>query len=74
MSNTQTTDSPPAIEAPDDLQTAPEVARQLRVSRTFVYEETRAGRLPAIRLGRSVRYRRSDVQRYLTAHTQDGQP
>ena len=47
--------------AHDSLLTAEEVARFLRVTRDWVYAETRARRIPHVRLGRYVRYRRSAV-------------
>lgn len=45
----------------DALLTASEVADLLRVTRGWVYAETRARRIPHVRLGRYVRYRRSAV-------------
>lgn len=41
-----------------DLLTAEEVAALLRVTPAWVYAETRRRRIPHIRLGRYVRYRR----------------
>jgi excisionase family DNA binding protein len=41
--------------------TADELAQRLRVSTAWVYAETRAGRIPHIRLRRYVRYRRSTI-------------
>ncbi len=41
-----------------DLLTAEEVAALLRVTPAWVYSETRRHRIPHIRLGRYVRYRR----------------
>lgn len=73
MATAHTPDTPPPITA-DALLTTTEVAQLLRVSRTFVYTETREGALPAIRLGRAVRYRRSDVDNYLAQRAQDSTP
>lgn len=42
----------------DNLMTAEEVAAVLGVPKTWVYAETRAGRIPHITLGRYRRYRR----------------
>jgi excisionase family DNA binding protein len=39
------------------LLTAEEVAELLGVSATWVYEQSRAGRIPTVRLGRYRRYR-----------------
>ncbi len=49
----------------DPLLTADEVARVLRVTRAWVYTETRARRIPHVRLGRYVRYRRSAVEAWV---------
>ncbi|MBA3380812.1 MAG: helix-turn-helix domain-containing protein [Actinobacteria bacterium] len=49
----------------DPLLTADEVARVLRVTRAWVYTETRACRIPHVRLGRYVRYRRSAVEAWV---------
>lgn len=49
----------------DALLTADEVADLLRVTRGWVYAETRARRIPHVRLGRYVRYRRSAVEAWV---------
>ncbi len=51
------------VELGDGLEymTADELAQRLRVSTAWVYAETRAGRIPHIRLRRYVRYRRSMI-------------
>jgi excisionase family DNA binding protein len=48
-----------------ELLTVPEVAKLLKLSVTFVWREVRAGTLPTIRLGRSVRVTRADLDSYL---------
>ena len=58
----------PAVTAPPGggkLLTADEVALRLRVAKGWVYAETRAGRLPHVRLGRYVRYRDAAIDRWL---------
>ena len=50
---------------PSELFTVPEVAKLLKLSVTFVWREVRAGTLPTIRLGRSVRVTRADLDAYL---------
>jgi excisionase family DNA binding protein len=47
------------------LLTAGEVAQLLGVPRTWVYEQSRAGRIPTVRLGRYRRYRREAIERWL---------
>lgn len=49
----------------DPLLTAGEVAELLRVSKAWVYAETRARRIPHVPLGRYVRYRRSAVLHWI---------
>jgi excisionase family DNA binding protein len=45
--------------------TADEVAAALRVKRGWVYAQTRANRIPHVRLGHYVRYRRSALTGWL---------
>jgi excisionase family DNA binding protein len=49
----------------EPLLTADEVASFMRVTRSWVYAETRRDALPHARLGRYVRYRRSAIERWL---------
>ena len=49
------------------LMLAADVAELLQVSTAWVYAETRRGRLPHIRLGRYVRYRRAAIEAWLDA-------
>lgn len=49
----------------DRLLTADEVAEMLRVTRGWIYAETRARRIPHLRLGRYVRYRESAVREWM---------
>ena len=51
----------------DPLLTADEVAALLRVSKAWVYAETRKKRIPHVPLGRYVRYRRSAVIEWIAA-------
>ncbi len=50
----------------DPLMTAGEVALLLRVTKAWVYTQTRARRIPHVSLGRYVRYRRSAVEAWLS--------
>ena len=47
------------------LLTAPEVAQMLGVPRTWVYEQTRAGRIPTVTLGRYRRYREEAIKEWI---------
>jgi excisionase family DNA binding protein len=52
------------------LLEAEEVARYLGMRIDWVYREVRAGRLPHIRLGRAVRFRRESINAWLAAQEQ----
>ena len=47
------------------LMTAREVADMLGVGADWIYSETRAGRIPHVKLGRSRRYRRESIDAWL---------
>jgi excisionase family DNA binding protein len=49
----------------DALLTAPEVAQMLGVPRTWVYEQSRAGRIPTVTLGRYRRYREEAIREWI---------
>lgn len=49
----------------DRLLQAHEVAELLNVKTTWVRSATRAGKLPAVRLGRWVRYDRADIEAWI---------
>lgn len=49
----------------DPLLTADDVAALMRVTRAWVYAETRRDALPHLRLGRYVRYRRSAIEAWM---------
>jgi excisionase family DNA binding protein len=44
-----------------EYMTADELARRLHMTPAWVYNETRAGRIPHLKLRRYVRYRRSAI-------------
>ncbi len=50
------------------LLLADDVAEMLGVPKTWVYAETRAGRLPHVTLGRYRRYRRAAVEAWIADH------
>ena len=52
-------------EGPDDLLTAEEVAALLRMTPAWVYAQTRRRRIPHLRLGRYVRYRREALEDWM---------
>ena len=55
----------PSSEQPRHYLTVVEVAAMLRVSRATVYRLVHAGRLPGMRIGRSVRIPRDAVENYI---------
>lgn len=50
---------------PVDLMTAAQVAEYLQLHKLTIYKYIREGRLPAVRLGRSLRIMKADVERFL---------
>ena len=49
--------------------TLAEVAQFLRISKSKLYQERKAGKLRIIRFGRAVRIRERDLQRYVQGAT-----
>jgi excisionase family DNA binding protein len=56
-----------SVPSPSRLLEADEVAQQLGMTTDWIYREVRAGRLPHIRLGRYVRFRRESIDAWLDA-------
>ena len=52
---------------PSLLLEADDVARHIGMTADWVYREVRAGRMPHIRLGRYVRFRRESIDAWLVA-------
>jgi excisionase family DNA binding protein len=73
------TDEGPALRAgpssgmTERLLTADQVAQLLQVKRSWVYAETRAGRIPHVPLGRYVRYRLDAIEVWIR-EMEDGVP
>lgn len=61
------------LEISDKLMTVEDVSRYLGVSKDFIYDEVRGGRLRASRIARQFRFRSVDVDAFLeaTAVSQD---
>jgi excisionase family DNA binding protein len=49
-----------------DLLTPNDVCALLKVKKSWLYDEVEAGRVDAIRLGKQLRFRASDLARYLS--------
>jgi excisionase family DNA binding protein len=50
----------------DRLLTGGDVARFLNISQAFAYQLMRQGEIPTVRMGRSVRVRRQDLERFIS--------
>ncbi len=48
-----------------EVMTVSEVAQFLRVNPQTVYRKAKAGELPAVRIGRAIRFRRSELEAWL---------
>ena len=63
------TESPAPAARPDlrdlDLLTPDDVCTLLKVKKSWLYDEVETGRLYALRLGKQLRFRPSDLARYL---------
>lgn len=53
-----------------EIMTIPEVARYLKISKAKIYYMVQGHELPVIRIGRNVRIRRSDLEKWLQDHTE----
>ncbi len=56
------------VVAEKDLERPRDTARRLGLSVPQVYALASAGTLPAVRIGRSVRFRPADVDRFIREH------
>jgi excisionase family DNA binding protein len=53
------------------LLTAEDVAQRLGVKTGWVYEQSRAGRMPTVKLGRYYRYRPEAIERWIAAQEEE---
>ena len=56
------------------LLTAEEVAEQLQVSPSWIYEHVQVGQFPAVRCGRLVRFDQADVDAWVRGHRVNVEP
>ena len=49
----------------NDILTVSEVAEYLRINPQTVYRKAKAGELPAVRIGRAIRFRRAELDAWL---------
>ncbi len=52
------------------LMRVSEVAHELRLARSFVYELIQSGQLPVVRIGRSVRVPRAELEAWVQERAQ----
>lgn len=58
-------------EVPERLLTAKETCERLQVGRSWLYERARRTGFPVIRMGKSLRFRLSEVEGWLTEHSSE---
>ena len=51
-----------------DLLSIPELCEELGMGKSWVYRRLRSGEIPSVRLGRSIKVRRQDLEEYLESH------
>ncbi len=66
MSSTNPTGTPGSLSTGDELMTVAEIAAVLRLNQQTIRNWIDQGRLPAVRIGRRVRIKRSDFEQLLT--------
>lgn len=62
----------PATRLQEPLLKPDQAAALLAVRTSWIYEAVRNGRLPCVRIGRHVRFLRSDLERWLTDQRDSG--
>jgi excisionase family DNA binding protein len=55
-----------------DLLTIDEVSERLQISKSWIYGQLALNRFPHVKLGRALRFRESDVARYVEEHLDRG--
>jgi excisionase family DNA binding protein len=60
-------------DTPMKLLTLPQVAKLLQISESFAYRLAQNGEIPAVRMGRSVRVRPVDLERYIEKRVDSSQ-
>ena len=54
----------------NDVMTVSEVAEYLRVNPQTVYRKAKAGEMPVVRIGRAIRFRRTELESWLKGESQ----
>jgi excisionase family DNA binding protein len=69
---TTTENHPVTVRATDRLMTVEDLCAYLGVSKDFIYDQVRDGRLLAIRIARQLRFRPPDVDAFVDANASTG--
>jgi excisionase family DNA binding protein len=51
-----------------DLLAIPELCQELGMGKTWVYRRLHSGEIPSVKLGRSIKVKREDLEEYLEKH------
>ena len=51
-----------------DLLSIPELCQELGMGKSWVYRRLRSGEIPSVKLGRSIKVKRTDLEEYLEKH------
>jgi excisionase family DNA binding protein len=52
----------------EQLLSIPQLCQELGMGRSWLYRRLRSGEIPSIRLGRSIKVRRDELEQYLQRH------
>ena len=51
-----------------DLLSIPELCQELGMGKSWIYRRLRSGEIPSVKLGRSIKVKRGDLEGYLEKH------
>jgi excisionase family DNA binding protein len=51
-----------------ELLSIPQLCRELGMGKSWVYRRLRSGEIPSVRLGRTIKVRRDELEEYLQSH------
>jgi excisionase family DNA binding protein len=51
-----------------DLLSIPQLCQELGMGKSWVYRRLRSGEIPSVKLGRSIKVKRADLEEYLENH------
>jgi excisionase family DNA binding protein len=60
-------------EDPSELLSIAQVCQKLAMGKSWVHQRIRSGEIPSVRLGRNIRIKRADLEKYLENHRQGPQ-